>query len=145
MRRTLGLAPIFGLFMLSHSTAAGQPSAPSAPAEGADEATGRAAGALVPPKLKQAPELTYPDVEGEPHPVSVLLAITIDTAGNVTDPALVEGAGEPFDALALELISEFEFEPALQQGQPVPARIQYRMVFNPPQPEPEPAAATGSG
>jgi len=69
--------------MLSHSNAAGQPSAPSAPAEDADEATGPAAGALVPPKLKQAPEVTYPDVEGEPHPVSVLLAITIERVAAV--------------------------------------------------------------
>src|SRR5688572_33373613 len=80
VRRTLGLAPILGLFMLSHSTAAGQPSAPSAPPETAKDE----AGGLIPPKLRQAPEVTYPDVEGERHPVSVLLAITIDAAGNVT-------------------------------------------------------------
>src|SRR5687768_4588214 len=68
VRRTLGLTPILGLFMLSHSSAAGQPSAPTVPAEGAREAPGPEAGGLVPPKLKQAPEVTYPDVEAEPHP-----------------------------------------------------------------------------
>jgi len=141
VRRTLGIAPILGLFILSHSPAAGQPAAPNTPAEGAENPAGAQNQGLVPPKLKRAAEVSYPEIEGEPHPASVLLVITIGADGSVSNPELVEGAGEPFDSRALELITSFEFEPALQRGEPVPARIQYRLVFTPPEPEPEPAAA----
>lgn len=144
MRRTLGIAPILGLFILSHSPAAGQPAAPNTPAQGAEKPAGAQDQGLVPPKLKRAAEVSYPEIEGEPHPASVLLVITIGADGSVSDPELVEGAGEPFDSRALELITSFEFEPALQGGEPVSARIQYRLVFTPPEPEsePEPVAAT---
>lgn len=138
MRRTLGVTPILGLFILSHSPALGQPAAPNPPADDTESAPAPGDQALVPPKLKQAPEVGYPELEGEPHPASVLLVITIDVNGNVTDPEVVEGAGEPFDSRALELITSFQFEPALQRGEAVPARIQYRLVFTPPEPEPEP-------
>lgn len=141
MRRTLGTAPILGLFILSHSPALGQPVNPNTPAEDAEAAAPETQG-LVPPKLKQAADVGYPEIEGEPRPASVLLVITIDVNGNVTDPELVEGAGEPFDSRALELITGFQFEPARQAGEPVPARIQYRLVFTPPEPEPAPEPVT---
>lgn len=141
MRRTLGTAPILGLFILSHSPALGQPVNPNTPAEDAEAAAPETQG-LVPPKLKQAADVGYPEIEGEPRPASVLLVITIDVNGNVTDPELVEGAGEPFDSRALELITGFQFEPARQGGEPVPARIQYRLVFTPPEPEPAPEPVT---
>lgn len=141
MRRTLGTAPILGLFILSHSPALGQPVNPNTPAEDAEAAAPETQG-LVPPKLKQAADVGYPEIEGEPRPASVLLVITIDVNGNVTDPELVEGAGEPFDSRALELITRFQFEPARQGGEPVPARIQYRLVFTPPEPEPAPEPVT---
>ncbi len=143
MRRTLGIAPILGLFILSHSPALGQPAAPNPPAPGAEDAPPADQG-LVPPKLKRTAEVSYPEIEGEPHPASVLLVITIDANGNVTNPEVVEGAGEPFDSRALELITAFEFEPARQGGEPVPARIQYRLVFTPPEPEPEPEPAAAA-
>lgn len=135
MRRTLGITPILGLFMLSHSPALGQPSEPGDTGAPPDAAgTEPAPGSVVPPKLEHAPEITYPEVPGEPHPATVLLAVTVAPSGKVTDPEVVESAGEPFDSRALELITRFSFTPAQKDGEAIAARIQYKLVFTPPRP-----------
>lgn len=136
MRRTpLGTTRVLALLMLSQSLAAGQQDAPADPEPAPDTSAPHPGEAeLVPPRLKREPAVPYPDVQGEPKPVSVLLAVTIDEQGQVTEPSIVEGAGEPFDSSALDLITSFEFEPALDKGKPIAARIQYRLVFTPPPP-----------
>ncbi len=142
MHRTpLGMTPVFGLLMLSHSTAAGQPNEPSTPPDPHMDASDDGQAELVPPTLKRQPVIDYPETEGEPKQVAVLLAITVDETGRVVDPSIVEGAGEPFDSRALRMIHEFEFEPARRGDEPVAARVQYRLVFVPPPPPREPGTA----
>src|SRR5690606_10426186 len=131
VRRTpLAAAPIFALLVLSPAPATAQAGAPEEPDHGTDAPPSDPTDApLLPPKLKHEVQVPYPEVEGEPTLATVLLAITIDETGRVLEPSLVEGAGEPFDSLALDLIQGFEFEPALQDGQAIAARIQYRLAF----------------
>lgn len=149
MRRLLfGIAPLLGSVLLSPSVARGQPDLPPepgpkppAPAEVDErdeqtEAPGEAEGGIVPPELEHAPPIAYPETVAKPAPTSVLMLITIDEEGRVSEPSVVEGAGEPFDSLALDAIVSFRFKPALAEGKPIAARLQYRLVFTPPEPPP---------
>ena len=71
-------------------------------------------------------------------PVEVELEVTIDAAGKVTEARVPapEAGREAFDAAAVAAVREFVFEPARRDGQPIPARVKYRYVFEPPPPPP---------
>lgn len=80
-----------------------------------------------PPRLIEAPEVTLPEGAAPiDDDAGVILSITIDARGNVTDVAVVAGVREDVDALVLEAARSMRFEPATRDGQPVPARIQFR-------------------
>ncbi|MEI8258800.1 MAG: TonB family protein, partial [Deltaproteobacteria bacterium] len=61
---------------------------------------------------------------------TVLLRLTIDPSGHVTDVEVVRPAGHGFDAAAVAAARQFEFTPARQSGQPVGATIRYRYRFS---------------
>jgi len=101
-----------------------------------------------PPELDRKPRLLK-FVEATPPPAleargeaEVILGLDVDEAGKVTKAEVLTPAGEGFDEAALEAARQFEFEPGVYQGKPVPVRItyRYRFVHRPP-PPPEPAAA----
>lgn len=60
---------------------------------------------------------------------SVVLRLTIDASGNVSDAEVVQSAGHGFDVAALAAARQFQFTPARQNGLPVAARIRYRYRF----------------
>ncbi len=100
--------------------------------------------ALVPPKLMENVEPTYPDAKrASGEAASVVLTLSIDRDGQVTDVAIAESAGPEFDDAASSAARSLRFEPALKGGQPIPAKIRYTFDFKlaPPTPEPEPAPA----
>jgi len=99
------------------SIAIGQPS-------GSDTA------ALVPPKLVEPIEPTYPEAKrASGEAASVALTLTIDRTGQVSDVAVAESAGPEFDEAAINAARALRFEPALKNGEAIPAKIRYVFDF----------------
>jgi TonB family protein len=122
--------------VLCASRAWGQETQPSAATPGAESVT-------VPQLLRAEPAIV-PDGEPLTAPVSVILALTVDETGHVSDCEIVASGGERFDRSALAAVKAFEFEPARRGGVPLAAKIHYRYVFPVPEPEPVPAPAPAS-
>ncbi len=82
---------------------------------------------LRPPELLEAPEVALPEgAEPLGEDASVLLLLTIDREGAVTDVEIVEPLREDADALVLEAARAMRFSPATRGGETVPARVQFR-------------------
>ena len=99
------------------SIAVGQPNGSDAPA-------------LVPPKLVESVDPTYPEAKrtsGEA--ATVALTLSIDRTGQVTDVAVAESAGAEFDESAVNAARNLRFEPAQKNGEAVPAKIRYVFEF----------------
>jgi TonB family protein len=97
--------------------------------------------ALVPPKLVEPVEPTYPEAKrASGEAAKVLLTLSIDRTGAVTDVGVAESAGPEFDEAAIAAARNLRFEPALKNGAAVPAKIRYSFDFKlaPPAPAPEP-------
>jgi TonB family protein len=60
----------------------------------------------------------------------VLLSITVDESGVVTEARSLSRSGFGFDEAAEAAARKFRFEPALRQGVPTAVRIPFRMVFD---------------
>jgi len=114
------------------SIALGQTNAPDAPA-------------LVPPKLVENVDPTYPEAKrASGETASVALTLTIDRAGQVTDVAVAESAGPEFDEAAVSAARNLRFEPAQKNGEAIPAKIRYVFEFKlapPSEPAPAPPPA----
>ncbi|ATB41902.1 ligand-gated channel protein [Cystobacter fuscus] len=99
-----------------------------------------AAPALEAPKLKESAEATYPpEALEERLEAKVVLRLTLDAEGQVTQAEVVGPAGHGFDEAAREAALRMRFEPARRNGTPMPSRILYTYEFQPP-PEPTPPA-----
>lgn len=97
---------------------------------------------VLPPKLKQFAEPTYPPdalAQGLSGRVEVELVVGVD--GHAIDPKIKTPAGHGFDEAALEAASRLVFEPATRNGTPIAARIVFPYVFEFKAPEPPPPAA----
>jgi len=103
---------------------------------------------LVPPKLVQKVEPVYPEAErSSGAAASVVLTLTIDREGHVSEAVVTDSGGPDFDAAAITAAQSLVFEPALKNGEPVIAKIRYRFDFQlaapePPAPVPTPAPPT---
>ena len=89
------------------------------------------------PKLVHFVEAARP---AERRAASVVLAISIDAAGNVADVTVVASAGPDFDAAAVGAARGFAFEPAEVDDKPAPSKITYRYDFVLTADEPAPPA-----
>ncbi len=92
------------------------------------------------PSLVTAVAPTWPATEPGTREVVVLLEVVVDGSGGVASASVVEGVGDPFDAVALETVKAWRFEPARAAGRPVAARIRVPLRFVPT----EPARAEGA-
>jgi vitamin B12 transporter len=96
----------------------------------------------VPPRLLAPIVPEYPETERargtEP---AVVLRLTIDAEGRVTEAEVVESAGPAFDDAARSAVMLARFDPARRGGVPIAARISLRVDFRLPivRPEVEPA------
>lgn len=138
MRWTLPTA----LLLLSAAAAAAEPPAAEntsdsgtlpAPADAPANVLTRA------PVLKAFVEAPYPAAEeAAKREGEVVLEITIGADGTVSDPKILQSAGEAFDAAALEAVSRFVFEPAEIDHVAAAVRVHYRYAFTlrPPAPTP---------
>lgn len=96
---------------------------------------------ITPPRVVHAVAAELPPGLAAPEaPVAVLLELTIDAEGHVTDARVIEGASAELDASAVEALKKYEFSPALRGGVPVVATIKYRFVFEPPAESAAPSA-----
>jgi len=106
-----------------------------------DPADRAAPPSVTPPRLTRAAKAILPaGAAPAGEPVAVLLELLIDADGKVSEATVVESAGEPFDAAAVEAAKQFVFEPARRGEEAVPVRLSYRYVFEAevsPEPEPE--------
>ena len=102
---------------------------------------------VIPPKATIDGGVAYPDQairDGVSMPATVMLRLTIDANGLVTDAQVETPAGHGFDEAALAAARTLRFAPATRDGIPVASRIRYRYVFTPPAaapPSPGPALA----
>lgn len=109
-------------------TVEGEPNTPGAELE------------IVPPRALSTP-LAYP--EGASGSSTVVLELTIDRDGNVSDARALSG-DVPFREVALAAARSWIFTPTLRGGRAVSARIRFSAQFEPPAPEasaPPPEAA----
>jgi TonB family protein len=96
--------------------------------------------ALLPPQLLESVEAAYPEpakaarLEG-----TVVLRLSIDAEGRVTQAEVTQSAGNGFDEAAREAALRFRFQPAKRNGESIAARILFPYEFRLP-PEPPPAA-----
>jgi TonB family protein len=89
--------------------------------------------ALTPPELLQDAEAAYPqEARAERLEATVLLKLTIDTQGAVSDAEVLEPAGHGFDEAARQAALRFRFVPAKRDGVPIVATIRYPYRFEPP-------------
>lgn len=63
-------------------------------------------------------------IEGE-----VLLSVLVNAKGEVENAEVLRGPGYGLNEAALQALKEFSFSPALKEGKPVRAQIQYRYQF----------------
>jgi TonB family protein len=111
-------------------------------------------GTVTPPSLEHFQRATLPPNVAKDLPlgierVDVVLQLTIDREGVVSEVSITRGAGEPFDSAAMEASRRFRFTPALVDGAAVAVSVPYTYAFElnrPPPPGPPPVGtATVSG
>lgn len=99
---------------------------------------------IVPPKLLYAPSAVYPE-GADRVPAEVLLKVTVDRTGRVTDASVLNSGGPVFDAEALKATQQFVFTPAMRDGAPLPAAISYLYKFEPQSIAEQPTVSSGPG
>ncbi len=91
--------------------------------------------AIAPPVLKKDDGAHYPDQalkDKVKDPVDVVLVLSIDPQGKVTNATVEAAAGHGFDEAAIDSAQKLEFEPATRNGQPIAAKIRHKYTFTPP-------------
>jgi TonB family protein len=90
------------------------------------------------PKLTQFVSATYPEeAKKQGLQADVVLRLTIDETGKVSEAEVVEPAGSGFDEAAQAAALQFHFEPATRDGTPIKVRIKYKYSFTLAPAEPE--------
>lgn len=83
-----------------------------------------------PPELLQEVQPAYPpEAQAQKLAGDVVLLITIDEEGTVSEASVVQGVHPLLDNAALEAGFQLVFEPAKMEGEPVPVQLQYRYGF----------------
>ncbi len=120
---------------------AGAPRNAAAQVGGATTAT---TPALVPPALVTRVEPERPG--SETTGATVVLTLTIDASGKVTDAVVATSGGDAFDAASVAAARQFVFSPATRDGKPIAAKIPYTFTFEAaPSPVAEEAPPPASG
>ena len=116
-------------FASSAQPQAQQPQVPGDPAA-APAPSGAPPSRFKPPVLIERVEAKYPEQARKDGVTgTVLLQLVVGIDGRVTDAKVARGAGHGFDESALEASRTLRFEPARQEGAPVPVQINYEVQF----------------
>ncbi|MFZ5894569.1 MAG: TonB-dependent receptor domain-containing protein [Myxococcota bacterium] len=85
---------------------------------------------VVPPSLVHFEDAPYPpDAQKQGLQADVILKLTIDREGNVTQAVSTQPVGNGFDQAAEQAALKFKFQPATRNGQPIPSQILYKYSF----------------
>jgi TonB family protein len=98
------------------------------------------------PVLLDFVDATYPpDAVKEGLEATVILKITIDREGKVTNVEIPQPVGHGFDEAAQEAALKFRFQPATRDGKPIPAKVlyPYKFTLTPVEAPPAPPPTTG--
>lgn len=131
--RLFGVAALLSLPLQATAQSGGGPASEPAAAE------------LRPPQLLESVEAEYPEparaarLEG-----SVILRLSIDAEGRVTEAEVTRPAGNGFDEAAREAALRLRFTAATRNDEPIASRILFPYEFRLPT-EPEPAAVVMAG
>jgi TonB family protein len=102
-------------------------------------ASAQPAAAITPPEPQRRVDAVYP--QGAEHrEVDVVVFVTVDVDGRVTDVAIASSGGAAFDAAALTAAHQWTFAPARHGDTPVRSKIRVGFHFDPP-----PATTTTPG
>ncbi len=122
--RTLGWCSVFFALLVAVPAVAQFQQVPEQGAEPAAKPT------VVPPRLVTFQAAVYPkEAEQAGLTADVVLRLTIDATGSVSEAEVVEAVGNGFDEAARAAALKFVFEPATRDGVPTAARILYRYSF----------------
>ena len=122
MRTALCVLSVAGSFGVLRSASA---------ADAPNAETQQRAARPVPPVVREAPLLRFPD-EARAAGVrrgSVLLRVTVETDGRVSSAEVIEPGGYGFDAVAHSAALAHYFEPARRGGEPIRVRILLKLEF----------------
>jgi TonB family protein len=93
-------------------------------------AVARAQEGFSPPVLKRQVAPRYPaEAEAAGRAATVVLELSVDAEGKVTDARVIAPAGFGFDEAAVEAAKQFVFEPGRYQGTPVPVKVTFSQKF----------------
>lgn len=122
LRKTVALAVL--AFVVAHAqVAAAQPAAPPV---------------RVPPQVIEHADAVYPaDLVAQGVHADVVLIVTIDAEGHVTNVDVETSGGAELDAAAQDAMRKWLFSPAVVDGKPVAAKIRVPFHFAPPEPAPQ--------
>jgi periplasmic protein TonB len=87
---------------------------------------------ILPPKAKYAPDPEYPrgarkgKLQGR-----VLLCVTVDAEGKVSDAVVVKTLTAEFDQSAVKAVRKWKFKPSIKDGKPVAVQINVVVDFRP--------------
>ncbi|NUQ79589.1 MAG: TonB family protein [Polyangiaceae bacterium] len=97
--------------------------------------------AVTPPQVIDHVDAIYPPAElARGIDTNVIVTVTVERDGTVSDAQITTSGGAAFDASALTAVRLWRFAPATKDGKPVRARIRVPFHFSPgPHDTPEPA------
>lgn len=102
----------------------------SAPAGGGVTASAWATDAVdQPPRAIEMPAGEVPPALLAALPASVQVVLVVDARGAVTDARVDRSTDGRFDALALDLVQRWRFEPGRVDGRAVPVRLRVPLHF----------------
>jgi iron complex outermembrane recepter protein len=100
------------------------------------------AAAILPPRIVDKVDPSFPSQEQPGHEVQVVLAVTVEADGKVSEATVVASGGDAIDGAAIAAIRQWVFSPATKDGVAVSSRIRVPITFIPPPPAPVPATET---
>lgn len=102
------------------------------------EGTAPSAVGVTPPSVLQHVDPVYPPsaLKDRRH-ADVVLTVTVDTDGHVSQLAVAQSGGDDLDEAAIVAARQWTFVPAMRDGKPVASRIKVPFHFAPPAPPPE--------
>lgn len=141
--RTLWLAAVVCVCSVTYQAAAQRSSVSSKNVSGADKSVALQASPsdasqaapsdkpeVIPPQLQHFVEATYPqEALKQGIQADVILRLSIDAKGEVTEAVVDQPAGHDFDEAAQKAAMQFRFTPAMRNGSPMASRILYRYRF----------------
>ncbi len=88
---------------------------------------------ITPPEVEERADAVYPEAAFEEgREATVVLLVTVDAEGRVSEASVAESGGPAFDAAALDAIAGWRFAPARREGTPVASRIRVPFAFRMP-------------